>query len=269
MNKANEVREFMGELHQMAIRTHSSVIIVGHSRKSRADDSAPDFEKAMGSVDFNNAVRSALYVTRANDGSRVMRHVKANYGPFGPSLGFEFGDGTFAWTGVVNEAGEMQAPVREQKKTKQVEWLRGVLSEGRVRADAVPALAKAAGYSMATINRVKGQVAESFMQFEDGKPVWYWTLRQGVEAKGDIDNAIQVQGLEDGGDVASAAGRRQRVNRPVDAGKGTGDRKSVREVGRARQGGVRVRVVPNASTAAHALDAKARAAQFLAQRGLA
>src|SRR5688572_29455930 len=64
MFRANEVRAFMGELHQMAMKKQTAVIVVGHSRKPRAESPGEDWEQIMGSADFSNAVRSVLFVTK-------------------------------------------------------------------------------------------------------------------------------------------------------------------------------------------------------------
>lgn len=211
LNKANQTREFTGGLHELAMKKQSSIIIVGHSRKGKQDDTSEDWEKAMGSADFSNAVRSVMFVTKSGDGSRVMRHVKANYSPLGPTQGFEFDDGYFKWTGEAAEVDDFEQSRRVSVKgrNKVENWLRAKLSNGRMASKDLEADAKAAGYSWRTVNRYKSSIAESFMEVIDGRPVWYWTLRSDVEPIGDNDNGFYVPSVEDGEEFpVSEKGRR-------------------------------------------------------------
>lgn len=281
INKANQTREFTGGLHQLAMKKQSSIIIVGHSRKGRQDDTSEDWEKAMGSADFSNAVRSVMFVTKSSDGSKVMRHVKANYSPLGPTLGFEFGDHGFVWTGEKVETNPFQAGIRAQKRNKQEEWLRGVLSEGPIRADEVPKLAKAAGMSMSMVNRVKSHVAESYMQHIDGKPAWFWTLRPDVPALGDdplagandnqpvgdVDDELPIQsmaikGRAPGGGLQSAPSGRRGAGGRVEPGARDGNRGSVSRLGGVRQAAGDRDLLPRAPEPASP-DPKAIARAFM------
>lgn len=226
MNKANEVREFMGALHELAMAKQTSIIIVGHSRKTRADDTAEDPERAMGSADFNNAVRSTLYVTKAADGTRVMKHVKSNYAALGDTLAFDFGDNGFKWTGTIDPEDSAVVPIRAQKLDKQVKWLKDLLAAGPVSAKEVEASARKSGLSMRTVQRLKPGRAESFMRYEDGTPVWYWRLiGDDNEDQSSIGRGAElpVSGVEDERKAAAAPvpkARRRRVDRSVDKGAG-------------------------------------------------
>lgn len=236
MNKANEVREFMGALHEMAMAKQTSIIIVGHSRKSRMDDTNDDPERAMGSADFNNAVRSTLFVTKLSDGVRAMKHVKSNYAPLGKPIAFEFGEAGFRWTGVVDDEDGSVVPVREQKHGTQVKWLKGVLASGPITAKSVEAEAKKFGISTRTLNRLKPGLAESFMRVVDGKPVWYWKLinDEGVDPN---EQDISIQGLEDGSrgrELPGKASIGRSSRRKVDAGETAGVGGFVQPVGRKR-----------------------------------
>lgn len=276
INKANQTREFTGGLHDLAMKRKAAVLIVGHSRKGSPDDQTADWERAMGSADFSNAVRSVMYVTRANDGTRVMRHVKANYAALGPSMGFEFGDGGFKWLGEINEDGEMQ-PVQPRPRGKAEAWLRARLSGGPVPSRQVEDDARAAGLSKRTLDRAKQTVAESFMAHVDGKPVWYWILRADTPAVGDEpederwieEDEIPVQSVEKprrrGRSVPSASGGRRRDGRNVDPGAGATAGAAVRPVGRGGYRSAEEALLERRREAA-AKDPKALAREFL--RGL-
>jgi hypothetical protein len=274
LNKANETRAFTGGLHELANEKQSSIVIVGHSRKSRSDDTSEDYEKAMGSADFNNAVRSAMFVTKANDGTRIMRHAKANWGPFGDTLAFQFGDNGFEWLGALDEDGivsDKPLAAMARRRNKAETWLKNELLAGPVRSNVVEELAKQAGFSMRTVNRVKPYVAESYMQMVDGKPVWYWKL---LGDEGDDDEGsreISVQGLEEPGErphVQGAASIRRGAGGRVGGRARGGARKAVPRVGIARHGGGE-EDLPGGGVGdiVPALSNKERAAQLLAAMG--
>lgn len=161
MNKANEVRGAIGAFHQLAMKYNLAIIIVGHSRKGGEGE---DYEKSMGSADFNNAVRSVLYVTRAPDGTRIMKHVKANYAALGPSLSYRFGhdgNGSFEWTGVYEVDDNYVEPTRLTRSSKRrgmMEFLRKWLAGGPLRSKEIEAMAADEGYDMSAVHRAKNDL---------------------------------------------------------------------------------------------------------------
>lgn len=181
MNKANEVRGAIGVFHQLAKANNLAIILVGHSRKGNEGE---DYDKAMGSADFNNAVRSVLYVSKTPDGSgKVMKHVKANYSALGPSLGYQFGHngaGSFEWTGEVltpDEFGEPPNARRRVKRRSMVDFFRSWLANGPLPSKDIERMAGAEGFNDRTLQRAKTDAGvESFMVWREGKPVWYMRL---------------------------------------------------------------------------------------------
>jgi hypothetical protein len=210
INRANETREFTGGLHQMAMRTGTAVIVVHHARKG---GEGADYEKMMGSADFNNAVRSVMYTTQAPNGDRIMRHVKANYAALGPTLGYKFGDLGFEWTGAYQEDG-VKAKAKDQT-TQVQDWLREKLAAGPKRATDMERSAAQKSFSRRTIVRAKAGVAESYLVSEQGKMHWYWRLVDGEQAD------VPVMGSQWGAEGKSAVEREidareaERVQRPV------------------------------------------------------
>lgn len=185
INKANETREFTGGLHQLAMRSGVPIVMVHHSRKG---NEGADWERAMGSVDFNNAVRSVMFVTTSPDGNPIMKHVKANYSPTGPTQGFDFDDGHFRWTGIYTEDGtQSRKPGPKAAKIDGVKaWLAKKLADGPVKAVQIEQAYKDMGYSRRTVLRAKEGLAQSELVSENGKLVWYWKLA------GDIDDPTDV-----------------------------------------------------------------------------
>lgn len=263
MNKANEVRGFMGPLHQMAMKKQTAVVLVGHSRKARENESGDDYERIMGSADFSNAVRSVMFVTRAMDGTRVMRHVKHNYSPAGETLAFDFGDNGFEWKGAIDEDGMVSAaPLKRMTRTQTAieKWLRGVLADGPVRALDIPEMAKAAGYGMRTVNKLKPFIAESYMTRMNGSPVWFWKLKD----EGDLGD-VPVQSVEEFDGARGLPGPppgRRSARGSVDSGARGGAGGEVQDVGETRP--VRGnRALPAGPTEAKPQDPKALAKAFL------
>lgn len=173
MNRMNEVRSLTAPLTRAGRDTESAVIIVHHSRKGTEGE---DFERAAGSVDFINAVRSTLYVAKAPDGTRVMRHVKSNYAALGPTLAYEFGgDDDFRWLGEFDDNAVMQP--KGAKAAEAVVFLKELLANGPVAAKEVMAMAADEGISDTTLNRVKPKVASSYLKVEGETKTWFWKLK--------------------------------------------------------------------------------------------
>jgi hypothetical protein len=177
MNRANEVREVVGALHQAAMRTHTALVIVGHSRKG---SEGHDWERAMGSADFINATRSVLYAAKTNEGTRVMRHVKSNYAAEGPALEYTFGDHKFEWLDTYDE-GALVVTTNGGARTDGRTFLRQLLAHGPVLANEVKARAQDEGISLTTHNRAKEGIARSLAQRQpDGRMAWVWELVGGT-----------------------------------------------------------------------------------------
>ncbi len=179
MNKMNEVRAITGALHQKAMSTDSAIIILHHARKGTEGQG---YEKAAGSADFVNAVRSVLYAHKTNDGTSVIEHVKTNYGVHGAALAFSIDEGGFHWEG---EFSESQLSSGNSKRDRAKTFLQVVLSNGPVRALEVVRIAKEEGFNKTTIDRAKPDIAESIMRYANETRHWYWRRRGDItEPKG-------------------------------------------------------------------------------------
>lgn len=165
MNKANEVRAMMETLKSAASAAHCSVIVVGHIRKSIEGG---DANMMMGSADWVNAARSGLWATKTNDGTRVLKHVKTNYGKNGDTIEYEITDQGFEWGGVYDEGGNYGGKPASQKE-QAVKFLQELLADGPEPANSVFSQAEERGISVATLNRAKVGVAESVYSRERGK----------------------------------------------------------------------------------------------------
>jgi hypothetical protein len=171
MNKSNEVRAMMETLKTAAKQSSSSVVIVGHIRKSEEGDEA---SRMMGSADWVNAARSGLLVTKTNDGSKVMKHVKTNYGQMGLARTFDIDDDGFHW-GDTFEPDDLPSEKHEKPRAQAISFLISTLKAGPVPAKELEALAKDEGIAIATLNRAKPGIAESIFSKSQG---WVWQLLQ-------------------------------------------------------------------------------------------
>lgn len=192
INRSNDVRTMIGPLHTMAQQTGCATIIVHHSRKGSEGE---DYEKAMGSSDFTNAVRSTMYVTRTNDGTKLIKHAKHNYSEAGATLSFSFDSGTFEW----GTTWEDDLPTTKTKSVKPraaaVAFLKVILATGPVPAKEIEQAAKDEGINMGTLNRAKTGIAESFLEHtDDGKLMWFWKLIGDEHGKAKNDSSDQRPG---------------------------------------------------------------------------
>lgn len=177
INRMNEVREFTGALHQAAKAANCAIVLVHHSKKG---DSA-DYEKAVGSVDFINSMRSTLYVDVTPDGTKVMRQPKNNNAPNGRTLAFHFNEDKFEWLNDYTDNGEPGESLgrsgHSAAKAKAVAFLKAELAAGPLPAQEVKQRALDEGINERTLQRAKGGVAESYAaRGADGVMVWYLRL---------------------------------------------------------------------------------------------
>lgn len=142
MFRANETREAMGLLTDVAKETSAAVVAVHHVRKSSSGSLQ---QKVMGSGDFVNSVRSVLLVDISKGGQRYMTHVKSNWAATGPSLAYQFGPKGFQWQGLYDE--ESAGPkINRNKRGEVAKWLRVRLAGGPVPSSVILKEAEALGY---------------------------------------------------------------------------------------------------------------------------
>jgi len=174
MNKMNEVRAITGALHQKAMNTDSAIIILHHARKGTEGQG---YEKAAGSADFVNAVRSVLYAHKTNDGTSVVEHVKTNYGVHGKALAFFIDEEGFHWIGDYTDVMIAGGAV---KRDEAAVFLKTVLEHGPVAAKEIASLATDEGFTLRTLNRAKTGIVDSIMRYDGQTRMWFWRLRGDV-----------------------------------------------------------------------------------------
>lgn len=190
MNQANEVREVMTPLAQAAERTGCAIVVVRHLRKASSDTA---IYRGIGSIDFTAAVRSVLAVTYARDGkTKLVRHIKHNNTPEGPTLSFDIEKGVetltaegtpsgiwtvgaFKWgpTFVEDEYGPPKGINRTPKSCQKAqEFLVSFLKQGPQPALDVIRAAEAAGIAETTLKRAKTGLVVSDKELNQ----WVWRL---------------------------------------------------------------------------------------------
>ncbi|WP_202307563.1 AAA family ATPase [Mesorhizobium sp. L-8-10] len=158
MNKANAVRALMTQLASLGHKYKVTIILVGHVRKSQADDNQDAWS---GSADWVNASRSVMLLAQTNEGTRIMKHVKTNYGELGPARTYTIDEGRFVFGETIDEDDvklKRGRPSAERQKAEA--FLRNVLANGPMAETELSALAKDEGIAPATLTRAKKGVVE-------------------------------------------------------------------------------------------------------------
>lgn len=89
MNRANDVRNVMSMLGEIAETYGTAIVLIGHLNKKSGDN---EMYRGLGSIDFVAAARSVIQVTQTKTGQRVMKHIKSSLAPKGEDLEIVIGD---------------------------------------------------------------------------------------------------------------------------------------------------------------------------------
>lgn len=83
MNRANDVREIMATLGELAEVFECAIVLIGHLNKKSGENA---LYRGLGSIDFIAAARSVLQVAQNKAGQRVVEHIKSSLAPKGESM---------------------------------------------------------------------------------------------------------------------------------------------------------------------------------------
>ena len=180
MNRANEIREVMKAIGQVAQRTGCAIVLVGHLNKATGMSSA---YRGLGSIDFRAAARSVLVVgrLRKNKNIRVIVHDKSSLAPEGKSLAFNLGneDG-FRWLDGYDEisAEDLLSGISSQQETKTMqaeEIIRTMLEDGaEIPGEDIVQAAARKRISRRTVNEAKKNIAGIVSRKVGTK--WMWSI---------------------------------------------------------------------------------------------
>lgn len=177
LNSATSVRVVMAALDDLAKRQGCAVILVHHVSKGGGSPR----QRALGSVDFLNASRSALLVgldPGAEDRDSVLVHMKNNLVPTGPgpSLAYRTLPGhIFQWLGPTRLSGD--DVLRDEGRSSALQeaelWLREVLSGGAKPVKEIMDAAGEAGLAERTLRRARERLCQRPRRLGDH---WVWEL---------------------------------------------------------------------------------------------
>ena len=178
LHKANEVREVMARLANLAQRYRCAVICIRHLTKSTRSKS---IYRGMGSIDLTAAARSVLLVGGHPEKGRGLVHIKSNLAPQGPAIGYTLDAGQFEWTGISDLTPQdiLADEGKEQPVDEAEEFLTAALSDGPVPAREIFDLAEAERIAKATVKRAKKNLGvHSYKDGLGGGWVWELAARQ-------------------------------------------------------------------------------------------
>lgn len=171
-HKANETRGAMAPLSEAARLSGTAIVVVHHSRK---DGSARSANRALGSADIINGVRSGIMVDQAKDGSTFLEHVKHNWSKKGPTLSYRVQNDTTGEAFTWGQFGQPDVSTKPRTFDKARDIIAEALSEGPQPMKDVIALGQQYGVSERTMLRAKDDVAESYRP--GGTGAWLWRLK--------------------------------------------------------------------------------------------
>lgn len=132
-NQRAQARQFIGSLRGLCIRHNTTGLVLAHPSLSGIASGSG----SSGSTAWNNSVRSRLYLERAkadageeaDNDIRVLRTVKANYGPIGSEIRLRWNAGVF----VPHGSGDSLDQLAAQSKAERIflELLTAYNAEGR------------------------------------------------------------------------------------------------------------------------------------------
>ena len=188
-HRNSDTRAVLEPISEMAARIRVAVVSVTHLNKGGGGSA---LSRVIGSIAFVAQARAAFIVCRdpANGERRLMLPCKNNIGPEACGLSFFVGtqvvaDGIVAptvfWDSapVTMTADEALAPLRAGDKAparnEAEAYLRSMLADGPMPAQAIREESKAAGFSWSTIRRAKDtlKVTAAKTAMNDG---WTWAL---------------------------------------------------------------------------------------------
>ena len=180
MNRANEIREVMKAIGQVAQRTGCAIVLVGHLNKATGMSSA---YRGLGSIDFRAAARSVLVVgrLRKNKNIRVIVHDKSSLAPEGKSLAFNLGNEEgFRWLDGYDgiSAEDLLSGLSSQQETKTMqaeEIIRTMLEDGaEIPGEEIVQAAARKQISRRTVNEAKKNIAGIVSRKVGTK--WMWSI---------------------------------------------------------------------------------------------
>ena len=194
MNKANEVRETLRPVGELAEKYKCSIILIGHLNKAQGLNS---IYRGIGSMDFTAISRSILLVGRHKDdsGLRVFVHNKSSLGPQGPSQAFRLdGANGFEWVDGYDDvtpddilyASRNQKARTETKLDMAITFLKSYFTDHtEVDAKKIQEMAKNKNICKRTLAEAKKYIPG--LGSDKKGDVWFWILNKDQTSEGGTD----------------------------------------------------------------------------------
>ena len=194
MNKANEVRETLRPVGELAEKYKCSIILIGHLNKAQGLNS---IYRGIGSMDFTAISRSILLVGRHKDdsGLRIFVHNKSSLGPQGPSQAFRLdGANGFEWVDGYDDvtpddilyASRNQKARTETKLDMAITFLKSYFTDHtEVEAKKIQEMAKNKNICKRTLDEAKKYIPG--LGSDKKGDVWVWILNKDQTSEGGTD----------------------------------------------------------------------------------
>ena len=170
MNSANEVRNILAPIGNLALKYNCSIILVMHETKSK---NTGTLYRALGSIDFVGIARSMLTLSINDDGTRCISHTKSTKGKKGDSISFNITEKGIIYLNKVEQIENNIDSLAPREEAK--DFIVNILKEnnGLYSATEITDLAKEKGISLATLARAKKELRVESIQ---NNAKWYWQL---------------------------------------------------------------------------------------------
>jgi hypothetical protein len=180
-HKNAEVRAALALLSDLAEKRSVAVVCVSHLNKAQT---TKVIYRTMGSVAFNAAARAVwlLAIDKDDEKRRLLVPVKMNLCEEQSSLAFRIVDGhlDFETKPLLLRADEVLGIENTEERTVRddaKEWLRDLLSDGRVRSTEVMELADREKIAKRTLDRAKNELGVRSEAEGFGKDkIWWWSM---------------------------------------------------------------------------------------------
>lgn len=179
-NSANQVREWMRRLAEIARVTPCAVVLIGHLNKNQ---NAHPLQRVMGSMDFVGASRAVLLVGKDPDDqdTRGLCVIKSNLGPFGEPVGFTLREGEFGWVdgSTLNASKMLQPPsikAAESNRDKCRAWVKSLFKDSNVVEAPKEEGGKIGGFTTYMVTNVKKELGVASKKDGMSESGWSWTI---------------------------------------------------------------------------------------------
>jgi RecA-family ATPase len=154
MCRITDVRRVLSNLGAVAARTDCAVILIAHQNKNGGVN---DLHRVFGSVDLTAAARSVIRISasESDPGIRIMKHIKSSVSRPCEPISFRIEDDASVVFMEEYDSDTDRESEHLDKRSKAMEIICSMLSDGPKEGTAVFNACKEAGISTRTVERVK------------------------------------------------------------------------------------------------------------------